>query len=111
MSDLAIGGPVGRRRFVLEKTCEESVGHQHNYDHATIVVCGGIKVTIRDTEDGPIVSERDYFPGADPIFIAAKKFHTIKALADNTVYFCLFSHRDFSGIVSQEYMGNQRAYN
>ena len=110
MDGTAIEGPFGRRRYVLEKTCQESVGHQHNYDHHTVVVCGGIKVTIRDTEDGPIVSERDYLPGSDLVFIAAKKHHTIKALFDNTVYFCLFSHRDFGGLVSQEYMGNQQAY-
>lgn len=108
--DVAIEGPIGRRRHILEKTCEESKGHEHKYDHSTIVVCGGIRVTIRDTEDGPITSERDYLPGSDPIFIAAKKFHTIKALFDKTVYFCLFSHRDFGGMVSQEYMGNQAAY-
>ena len=110
MSDVAINGPIARRRHVLEKKCQESVGHEHNYDHATIVVCGGIKVSIRDTADGPVVSERDYLPGSDPIFIAAKRHHTIKALFDNTVYFCLFSHRDFGGMVSQEYMGNQAAY-
>ena len=108
--DLAIGGNIGRRRHVLDKTCMESVGHQHNYDHSTIVVCGGIKVTIRDTADGPVESERDYLPGSDPIFIAAKKFHTIKALKDNTVYFCIFSHRDFNGVVTQEFMGNTKAY-
>lgn len=110
MSDIAIEGPIGRRRHILPKTCDTCVGHQHNYDHSTIVVCGGIRVTIRDREDGPIVSERDYLPGSDPVFVAARKFHTIKALFDSTVYFCLFSHRDFDGMVSQEYMGNQEAY-
>lgn len=108
---IAINGNIGRRRHVLEKTCQESIGHEHNYDHSTIVVNGGIKVTIRESLDGPIISERDYLPGSDLVFIAAKKFHTIKALFDNTVYFCLFSHRDFNGIVSQEYLGNTQAYN
>lgn len=110
MSDIAIIGPVGVRRHVLEKTCQESVGHAHNYDHVTTVVCGGIHVTIRETPDGPIVFERDYLPGSAPIHIAANRYHTIKALFDNTVYFCTFSHRDFGGLVTQEYMGNVAAY-
>lgn len=107
--DLAIEGPVARRKFVLEHKCQESVGHTHNYDHSTVVVCGGIRVTIRDSADGPVVSEQEYYPGSDLVFIANNKYHTIKALEDNTVYFCLFSHRDFNGLVTQKYMGNAGA--
>lgn len=149
MSNLAIGGNVGRRRYILERHCEESVGHLHAYDHMTLVVKGGIRVTIRDTKDGPIISERDYWPGSEPIYIAANKYHTIKnitpkvtdderllwnniieyvglmpiigekaaaylkkkvILNETCIYFCLFSHRDFDGFVSQEFMGNMRAY-
>lgn len=110
MNDIAVNGPLARRRHILVKVCDESVGHTHKYDHSTIVVLGGIRVTIRDTADGPIVSEKEYLPGSDPVYVAAHKFHTIKALFDNTVYFCLFSHRDFGGQVHQEYMGNAGAY-
>lgn len=110
MRDLILTGPVGSRPHLLAKTCEESVGHQHNYDHVTIVVLGGIKVTIRVTPGGPIESEQEYYPGSDPVFIAAHKFHTIKALADNTMYHCIFSHRDFGGLVTQTYSGNIHSY-
>lgn len=108
--DLLLVGPHGVRIHTLEKTCQESVGHTHNYDHNTVVVTGGIKVTTRATADGPIEIEQEYFPGSLPIYIAAHKFHTIKALADNTTYFCMFSHRDFGGMVTQTYSGNVHSY-
>jgi hypothetical protein len=110
MHDLLLTGPVGSRRHVLEKTCQESHGHLHNYDHVTVVVLGGIRVTIYREKDGPVESQQDYFPGSDPIPIANHKYHTIKALADNTVYHCIFSHRDFDGLVTQTYQGNVTAY-
>ena len=109
--DLAIIGPIGVRRHVLEHVCEESQGHEHNYDHTTIVIRGRVKVTYSYPKDGEIVQgESREFEAGECIEIKANVHHTIKALEDNTVYLCVFSHRDFDGLVTQKYAGNASAY-
>jgi quercetin dioxygenase-like cupin family protein len=96
---------------VLGKACESHKGHEHNYDHTTIVIRGRIKVCYEYEKDGQTVSGEsgEFGPGED-VFIRAKVRHTIKALEDNTVYMCIFSHRDFDGVVVETYVGNQSAY-
>lgn len=111
MGDLTIVGPIGIRQHVLEHVCNESVGHKHNYDHTTIIIRGRVKVTYSYEKDGVIVEgESREFGQGEAIFIKANVNHTIKALEDNTVYHCVFSHRDFDGLVSQVYTGNTQAY-
>lgn len=114
MSDLAIVGPVGIRRMHLEHACEANIGHEHNYDHTTIVIRGRVRVLYRYVRDGQEVEgETAEFGPGETIFIRAKVRHTIKALTDDVVYMCVFSHRDFGGVVVESYeasMGNQRAY-
>lgn len=100
---VSIVGPVGLDRFVLDKTCQTNELQAHNYDHATIVCRGALAAII----DG--VQSRRYESG-EAIAIAAGKTHILKALEDNTVYVCAFSHRDFDGLVTQTYIGNEAAY-
>jgi quercetin dioxygenase-like cupin family protein len=111
MSDVAILGPIAARRWVLSKACEANQGHEHNYDHTTIVIHGRVKVLYEYESGGQTVKGEsgEFGPGQD-IFIRAKVRHTIKALEDNTVYMCIFSHRDFGGVVIETYTGNQSAY-
>jgi quercetin dioxygenase-like cupin family protein len=111
MSAAVIVGPIGIRRFTLDSVCQESVGHEHNYDHVTIVISGRIRVKYRYVQDGKEIEgeSREFGPG-DPVTIKANVRHTIKALAPNTVYLCIFSHRDFEGLVTQTYVGNHEAY-
>ena len=108
MIDVATTGPVGYRQFVLEKTCDVSRGHKHNYDHATFIHRGRVRITA-SRDDGAEITSREFGAGewAD---IPANLLHTIKALEDNTIYFCIFSHRDFDGLVSQSFAGNTAAY-
>jgi len=109
--DVAIIGPIGVRQFTLEKICEESVGHEHNYDHVTMVVRGRIRVKYSYLNGDQLVEgeSREFGPG-DDVLIKANVRHTIKALEPNTVYKCVFSHRDFDGLVTQNYVGNELAY-
>lgn len=92
-------GPLTIRRFQLNHVCESHVGHEHEYDHDTIVIRGRVQVT----ENG-VLHTHTYGPGA-VIFIAAGRSHTIKAL-EPSEYLCVFSHRDFDGRVSQRYLGH-----
>src|SRR5262245_57708947 len=104
--DLAIirDGPVGYRKFTLEKVCEANEGHKHNYDHVTIVIRGRIKVLYRYKQDGKLVEgeSKEFGPG-EVVTIKAEVHHTIKSLEPNSQYLCVFSHRDFDGLVTQSY--------
>lgn len=111
MVDLNVIGPIGSRTFVLAGVCEESVGHEHNYDHVTIVIRGRLRVSYSFEEGGKAVEgvSREFGPG-DEVLVKAGVRHTLKALEPNTVYKCVFSHRDFDGLVTQTYQGNAGAY-
>lgn len=102
--ELFINGPVGYREFKLAKTCNVSENHRHNYDHVTIVIMGTVSITINGIE-----GNKEYGPGA-VINVPATQEHTIKALTDNVRYLCVFSHRDFNGLVTQDYLGDHEAY-
>lgn len=104
----ALVGPLGIRRFVAEQKCVAHEGHAHNYDHTTIVIRGGVRVTIREA-DGTERLLGEYHQGA-AVEIKAGVAHTVKPIEDDTVYFCVFSHRDFDGLVTQTYHGNEKAY-
>ena len=108
---LAINGPIGYRQFALEKVCEVNEGHTHNYDHAMIVISGRLRVRYRYTVDGQTVEgdSREFAQG-EIVTVKANVLHEIKALEPNTRYLCVFSHRDFDGLVTQTYVGNQAAY-
>ncbi len=111
MSDVTLIGPVGLRQFHLGHACESNKGHEHNYDHTTIVIRGRVKVLYEYTKDGQTVTgESEEFGQGETIHIRAKVRHTLVALEDNTIYMCVFSHRDFDGIVTEVYTGNQAAY-
>lgn len=111
MTDLSIIGPIGVRKFELAEVCESNAGHQHNYDHVTIVVRGRIKVIYRYEQGGQVVEgESREFGAGETVTIKANVHHTVKSLEANTLYLCVFSHRDFDGQVIQSYRGNDAAY-
>lgn len=111
MNDNCITGPIFHRQFVLENKCQENAGHTHNYDHATIVIRGRIRVSREHLVDGDwVAGETDEHAAGEVVDIPANVKHTLKALEPNTVYLCVFSHRDFDGLVTQRYVGNQQAY-
>lgn len=111
MSSVKVVGPVGIREFHLETPCEAHEGHTHNYDHATIVISGRVKVSYGFEKDGRrVVGESREFGPGECIAIKADVHHTVKALEPDTRYLCVFAHRDFGGLVSQSYVGNPKAY-
>ncbi len=108
---LEINGPVGSRTFLLEAKCQVNEGHKHNYDHAMLVIRGRVKVFYRHEKDGKLVEgETEEFGQGKILTVMKDVHHTIKALEPNTLYFCLFSHRDFDGLVSESYTGNAESY-
>ena len=57
-----------------------------------------------------LAESKKEFVAGELFEVAAEQSHTIKALEDNSVYLCVFSHRDFKGLVTQKYIGNNGAY-
>lgn len=102
MPSLTLVGPLAIRPFTLEQICTSHQGHQHNYDHTTIVLQGRLRACLPD-------GDQEYAAG-DYFAVPAKTWHILKALEPNTKYLCVFSHRDFDGLVTQEYVGNDEAY-
>jgi quercetin dioxygenase-like cupin family protein len=112
MSDIIVLGPVAYRAFSLPRECDANQGHAHNYDHITIVQAGAVKVFWRPAGDeaGP-ERESKVFRAGEFFLVRAEVEHRIKALAPDTRYACVFTHRDFDeGAVVQEYNGHPDAY-
>lgn len=103
-TDLQITGPVARYAVRLDAKCDESVGHEHNFDHATFVMAGRVRVSRSRREGDRLVplDATEHDAGA-VVAIPAGVHHTIKALSDGAWYYCVFSHRDFNGLVVEKY--------
>lgn len=92
--ELGYFGNIWVRQNVLELAGESHDGHEHKFDHVTLLVSG--KVSIQIAEEEP----REF---TAPTFIVIRKEHThkITALADGTVYYCVFALRDIDGEVME----------
>lgn len=83
-------------------------GHEHNFDHLTVVFSGSIRV--RFTYRNGYSFEKTYHAGSE-VLIRADVCHKIWALEPHTLTKCLFAHRDpITGKPVPEYNGNELAY-
>ena len=103
-----ISGNVFIRPNTLEKTGDGVAGHAHNFDHTTIIFTGKVHVKAK-LPDGTI-READ-FEAPSHFLVRAGVEHEIKALEDNTVFWCVYSHRDPQGKIHQEYTGWEKSNN
>ena len=111
MDDLKLIGPVGYRQFHLDKACERNSQHEHNYDHVWFLLRGQARVEYEYVDgDGSVRKGSSSHSAPDKVLIKAHVKHEIIAESDDVDYECIFSHRDFDGIVSQAYKGNTKAY-
>jgi hypothetical protein len=100
-------GNVFIRSNRLAKAGEQTVGHTHNFDHTTIIFTGGIRIKAKLPNGTEIVREAT---APAHFLIRAEVAHEITALADNTEYWCVYSHRDHQGEIVQVYDGWAEAY-
>lgn len=100
-------GNVFIRSMTLAKAGDLTAGHTHNFDHTTIVFKGGIRITAKLPNGAEIVREAT---APAHFLIRAEVAHEIAALTDDTVYWCVYSHRDHQGEVVQVYDGFADAY-
>jgi quercetin dioxygenase-like cupin family protein len=74
------------RQMVFKKAGDANEGHEHNYDHVTLLTTGSVRVHVEGkTTD---------FTAPQMIYIKQGKSHFIEALEDNTIAFCVHALRD-----------------
>ena len=65
---------------------DSELGHTHAHDHMTLLAKGRLRVTINDEDTD--------FTAPQMIYIKAELKHTLTALSDNTVAYCIHALRD-----------------
>jgi quercetin dioxygenase-like cupin family protein len=74
------------RQMVFKNAGDANEGHEHNYDHVTLLTTGSVRVHVEGkTTD---------FTAPQMIYIKQGKSHFIEALEDNTIAFCVHALRD-----------------
>lgn len=89
---------IRKMKFIKGQVVE---GHEHCFDHTTIVFIGSIHVKAV-TPDGRVI-ERD-FHAPDSFLVKKDVHHEITALEDGESW-CVYSHRNAQGEVVQDYTG------
>lgn len=102
-----ISGNVFIRPNAMPKAGDVCDGHTHNFDHTTIVFKGAVHVR-KVSPDGTVM-EKD-FRAPDFLLIRAEDRHEITALEDGTEFWCVYSHRNAQGEVTQTATGWEKAY-
>jgi hypothetical protein len=92
--ELGYFGNIWVRQNVLELAGEAHEGHEHKFDHVTLLVSGKVSIQMGEEEPKEFTA---------PTFIVIRKQHNhkITAMADGTVYYCVFALRDIDGEVME----------
>lgn len=102
-----VSGNIFIRETVFDQEGERADGHSHNFDHTTIIMAGAIHVKAK-LPNGD-VKQREFTSGQH-FLVRADVHHEVTALAANTCYWCVFSHRDPQGEIVQQFTGWERGY-
>jgi hypothetical protein len=88
--ELGYFGNIWVRQNYLAKAGDTVGGHIHYFDHVTLLANGSVEIKIEGNEPKSFSA---------PTFITIRKDqkHQIKALEDNTYYYCVFAVRDIDG--------------
>jgi quercetin dioxygenase-like cupin family protein len=73
------------RMMHFKKAGDQNDGHEHNFDHITLLSQGSVEVDVE--------GQKTVFKAPHMIYIIAGKRHYIKALEDNTIASCLHALR------------------
>lgn len=107
--EIIAGGNIYIRKGTVPNAGEVVEGHAHNFDHVTLVRRGSFRIEQLD-ETGNVVRavDRDAIEGH--VLIKAGVIHRLTALEDNSVYWCIYAHRNPQGEVLENYDGWTPAY-
>jgi hypothetical protein len=102
-----VSGNIFIRPNELPEVGSRVKGHKHHFDHTTIVFKGAVHVRAV-APDGRVI-EKDF--AAPSHFLVLKDVeHEIVATVPDTVFWCVYSHRDPQGDVVQDFTGWERHY-
>lgn len=102
-----ISGNIFIRPNYLDNIGDKVDGHTHNFDHTTYVVKG--KVHVKATLPNGAVREKDFEAG-EWFLVRADTTHEIVALTPDTLFHCIYAHRDPQGRITQVNTGWDTAY-
>lgn len=109
-----VSGSIFIRPMRMLAKGESIEGHTHNFDHTTIIFRGAVTIKGEkpdgSVKEGVFKSPRPDWHGPSHALINAEVRHTITAMEDGTIAWCVYSHRDPQGEVWQQYNGWQDAY-
>jgi quercetin dioxygenase-like cupin family protein len=74
------------KQMHFAKAGDAEEGHQHQFDHLTLLAAGSVRVVVEGKETD--------FKAPHMIYIHAEKNHRLVALEDNTVAYCIHALRD-----------------
>lgn len=74
------------RQMLYEKAGDSDAGHNHVFDHQTLLARGGIKAVVE--------GKTSYFVAPQIIFIKAGVVHEFTATEDDTLCYCIHALRD-----------------
>lgn len=73
------------RMMHFKKAGDQNEGHEHNFDHITLLSKGSVEVDVE--------GQKTVFKAPHLIYITAGKRHFLKALEDDTIASCLHALR------------------
>lgn len=84
------------RQMVFKNAGDANEGHEHNYDHITLLAVGSVRVHVGDKSSDFIAPQM--------IYIQKGKSHYLEALEDNTIAFCVHAlrNKDTEDILEQD---------
>ena len=90
--ELGYFGNIWVKQNVLERKGEHFNGHEHKFDHVTLLTSGKLQVEVEGKEPKEFKA---------PTFIVIRKEqkHKMTALEDSTTYYCVYALRNLDGEV------------
>lgn len=98
--ELGYFGNIWVRQNVMERAGDSHGGHQHYFDHVTLLVKGRVRVEVDD-------STPKEFTAPTFMIMRKEKNHKMIALEDDTQYYCVFALRDVDGEIIGDIYGNK----
>lgn len=81
-------------------------GHEHNFDHTSYIVRGGVRIERLDAAGNvERTVDKRASDGHNYVLIKAGVRHRLTALTDDALAHCIYAHRTPQGDVVQEYDG------
>lgn len=104
-----VSGNIFIRPNLMAKAGDMVEGHDHTFDHTTIVFRGSFLLRKKDA-DGVILDERTLTAPCS-VLVLKDVWHEFTALEDHSEFWCVYAHRDpQSGEVVQDQNGYYGAY-